>query len=102
MWGVGKPERAPSNDSTTIGWVDPTGPAWKAGLRPGDKVLEIDGYEVTHFLSPAQDSITWRIVTSEGTNIVIKYLRDGREDGGGDAAASVRRGGMSGRRCGRC
>jgi regulator of sigma E protease len=25
------------------------------------------------------DSVTWRIVTSSGTNIVIKYLRDGQE-----------------------
>jgi regulator of sigma E protease len=25
------------------------------------------------------DSVTWRIVTSENTNIVIKYLRDGQE-----------------------
>jgi len=78
VWGVGKPQRV-ANDSTTIGWVDPDGPAWKAGLRPGDKVLEVDGKVVTQFAPPAQDSITWRIVTSEGTNIAIKYLRDGKE-----------------------
>ena len=57
------------------------GPAWQAGLRPGDTILEVDGHPVTHF-SPASnmtDSITWRIITSTGTNIVIKYLRDGKE-----------------------
>ena len=32
-----------------------------------------------HFLPPAQDSVMWRIVTSEGTNIAIQYLRDGKE-----------------------
>ena len=42
VWGVGKPSTEADN-TTTIGWVDQTGPAWKAGLRPGDKILEIDG-----------------------------------------------------------
>src|SRR6476660_2214721 len=34
VWAVGRPV-SESENSTTIGWVDPTGPAWKAGLRPG-------------------------------------------------------------------
>jgi regulator of sigma E protease len=42
--------------------------------------LEIDGKPVRHFAPPALDSVTWRIVTSEGTNIVIQYLRDGKEE----------------------
>ncbi|HPU56516.1 MAG TPA: RIP metalloprotease RseP [Verrucomicrobiota bacterium] len=76
VWGAGKPEYA-TQDSTTIGWVDPKGPAWQAGLRPGDRILEVDGHRVTQFFPPARDSVTWRIITSEGTNIPIKYLRDG-------------------------
>ncbi|HKI69008.1 MAG TPA: M50 family metallopeptidase, partial [Verrucomicrobiae bacterium] len=32
---------------------------------------------VSSFISLSQDSIKWRIVTSEGTNIPIKYERDG-------------------------
>jgi len=78
VWGIGKPSNETGN-STMIGWVDPGGPAWKAGLRPGDSILEIDGQRVTHFTPPAQDSVTWRVVTSEGTNIAIKYVRDGKE-----------------------
>jgi regulator of sigma E protease len=78
VWGVGKPVDGADN-STTIGWVDPTGPAWQAGLRPGDTILEIDGLPVKHFAPPSQDSVTWRIITSTGTNIAIKYLRDGKE-----------------------
>jgi len=39
----------------------------------------VDGKTVTQFAPPAQDSITWQIVTSEGTNIAIKYMRDGKE-----------------------
>ncbi|MGA3163511.1 MAG: RIP metalloprotease RseP [Verrucomicrobiota bacterium] len=79
VWGVGKPGSEADN-STTIGWVDQTGPAWKAGLRPGDTILEIDGQPVRHFTSSTQDSVPWRIMTSEGTNIAIKYLRDGKEE----------------------
>jgi regulator of sigma E protease len=41
--------------------------------------VEIDGQPVREFGPPAQDSVTWRIITSEGTNIAIKYVRDGRE-----------------------
>jgi len=78
VWGVGKPTNG-SDTSTMVGWVDQNGPAWKAGLRPGDTILEVDGYPVKHFAATSQDSVTWRIVTSGGTNIAIKYLRDGQE-----------------------
>lgn len=73
VWGVGKPE---PKESTTIGWVDPTGPAAKAGLQAGDKILAVDNHPVTTFAPPSQDSVTWRIVTSEGDDIPITYLRD--------------------------
>jgi len=78
VWQVGKPQQN-AKDSTTIGWADPNGPAWKAGLRPGDKIVAVDDQPVSQFAPPAQDSVTWRIVTSEGTNIAIRYLRDGKE-----------------------
>ncbi|MGO8837049.1 MAG: RIP metalloprotease RseP [Limisphaerales bacterium] len=78
VWGVGKPSNE-ADTSTTIGWVDQEGPAGKAGLHAGDTILEVDGHPVKHFAPTAQDSVTWCIITSEGTNIAIKYLRDGRE-----------------------
>ncbi len=77
VWGVGKPVNN-AGDSTVIGWVDPTGPAAKAGLRPGDKILEVDGHPVSHFAPPSQDSVKWRLITSGGTNIAIKYERNGQ------------------------
>jgi regulator of sigma E protease len=77
VWGVGRPVQS-IESSTTIGWVQPDGPAWNAGLRAGDKILEIDGKPVTQF-APSTSSIIWRIITSEGTNIVVKYSRDGQE-----------------------
>lgn len=78
VWGVGKPTTEGDN-TTQIGWVDPKGPAWKAGLRPGDTILSIDGYPVKHFAATTQDSVTWRIITSEGPTIAIKYLHDGKQ-----------------------
>ena len=80
VWGVGKPSNEVDN-TTRVGWVDPTGPAWNAGLRPGDTILAIDNHPVDHFspMSGMETSMTWRIVTSESTNIAIKYLRDGKE-----------------------
>jgi regulator of sigma E protease len=78
VWGVGKPTTE-AEDTTQIGWVDPDGPAWKADLRAGDTILAIDGYPVKHFSAASQDSVKWRIITSEGTNIAVKYLRDGKE-----------------------
>lgn len=78
VWQVGKPSNVADN-STVIGWVDPTGPAAQAGLQAGDELLDVDGYPVHHFSAATADSVTWRIVTSTGTNIALKYLRDGKE-----------------------
>jgi regulator of sigma E protease len=78
VWQVGKPINA-ADEEPKLGWVVPDGPAWKAGLRPGDTILSIDGHKVTTFGPPSQDSITWRVITSGNTNLAIRYLRDGQE-----------------------
>src|SRR4051812_18426109 len=42
---VGRPVNK-ADETTRIGWVDENGPAWKAGLRPGDEIKEVDGHKV--------------------------------------------------------
>ncbi len=78
VWIVGKPSNEEDN-STKIGWVDPHGPAWRAGLRPGDQLTAIDGQPVRYWAPPSQDSVMWRIVTSGNTNITFTYTRGGQE-----------------------
>jgi len=76
VWGIGRPV-SESEATTTIGYVIPDSPAAKVGLKPGDKILEIDGKPVTRFNGMSDDSVTWRIVRSEGETIPIKVERNG-------------------------
>lgn len=78
VWGVGRPVKE-ADQTRMIGWVDIDGPAWKGGLRPGDEILEVDSHAVKQFGASSHESVVWRIVTSEGTNITFKYLREGKE-----------------------
>src|SRR5215472_11757202 len=57
---VGRPV-SEAETTTVIGWVEKDGPADKAGLKPGDKILAVDGQPVTKF-SGMGDSVMWRIV----------------------------------------
>jgi regulator of sigma E protease len=76
VWQVGRPQTY-SDNAPKLGWVDPNGPAGKGGLRAGDIITAIDGKPVNTFGPPAEESITWRVITSENSTIKIDYLRDG-------------------------
>ena len=76
VWTVGKPQS--EFDATIVGFVKEGGPAAEAGMRPGDKILSVDGKPVKHFLS-GTDSVKWRVVRSEGETIPIVVEREGQE-----------------------
>src|ERR1700747_2010980 len=75
VWIVGYPV-SESDMTTTIGYIMPDSPAEKVGLRPGDKILEVDGKRVTRFLG-MNDSVSWAVVRSEGETIRLKFEREG-------------------------
>lgn len=73
---VGRPV-SEAETTTTIGYVEKDGPADKVGLRPGDRILEVDNKPVTKF-GGMGDSVMWRIVRSEGATVQVKIERDGK------------------------
>jgi regulator of sigma E protease len=73
---VGRPV-SDSEKTTVIGYVMKGGPAEEAGLRPGDRILAVDGKSVSKFMGMG-DSVTWRIVRSEGETVEVKVVRDGQ------------------------
>lgn len=73
VWWVGRPVHE-YETTTVIGYVEKDSPAEKAGLKVGDEILEVDGKPVTKW-GGMGDSVTWRIVRSEGKTIPIKVKR---------------------------
>ena len=76
VWAVGHPVNE-SDLTTVIGYVHQDSPAAKAGLQPGDKILEVDGRRVSRFFG-MNNSVVWNVVRSEGPTIPFKIERDGR------------------------
>jgi regulator of sigma E protease len=77
VWQIGRP--VPETETTTtIGYVMTNSPAELAGLRPGDRIVKVDGLPVTRFIGIG-DSVTWRVWRSEGDILPITVVRDGQE-----------------------
>src|SRR5436190_6833694 len=75
IWIVGRPV-SESEATTTIGYVVQGSPAADAGLKAGDKIIAVDGEKVSRFGGMSDDSISWRIVRSEGETIPITVERN--------------------------
>ena len=71
---IGRPVTE-AETTTLIGYVDKDSPAEKAGLRVGDRILEVDGKPVVKFLGMG-DSVMWNVVRSEGDTVPIKVERE--------------------------
>ncbi len=76
VWGVGHPV-SEADTTTIIGYVEHNSPGEKAGLKAGDKILEVDGQKVTRF-SGMNDSVTWNVIRSEGDTIPFVIERGGK------------------------
>ncbi|HEY6205276.1 MAG TPA: site-2 protease family protein [Chthoniobacterales bacterium] len=81
IWAVGRPVTE-SEATTIVGYVVPESPAAEVGLKPGDRILAVDSRPVARFGGMGDDSISWRIVRSEGETIPITFERvsDGRSE----------------------
>lgn len=76
VYFIGKPVDT-HEKTTVIGYVETGSPAEKAGLRPGDRILEVDGHPVKRFTGMI-NSVVWFIIRSEGEKIPFKIERGGR------------------------
>ena len=79
VWIVGRPV-SEGEGTNIVGFTLPDSPAENAGLKPGDKILEVDGKPVARFGGMGADSITWRVVRSEGETLplVVERVVDGK------------------------
>ncbi|MES2996740.1 MAG: RIP metalloprotease RseP [Verrucomicrobiota bacterium] len=77
VWQVGKPKDFVATNQ--IGYVEKGGPAAKAGLLPGDRIIAINGEKVNGF-GGSLDSIAERIILSRGNELRFLIERPGIPD----------------------
>jgi regulator of sigma E protease len=77
---VGRPV-SDAETTSVIGHVMEGGPAAKAGLQPGDKILAVNGHRVTRItgMGRMSDTVAWNVATSDAPIIPIKFERHGKE-----------------------
>ena len=104
VWGVGKPSNEGDNSTHRLaGSIRAmVRPAWQAGLRPGDTILEVDGHPVKHFAPTVagQRQVAHRHQHRHEHRHQISARRQGRH-GLCRCRTIARRSGMNARRSGR-
>ena len=75
VWKVGTPKDAIT--STVIGGVVAGGPADKAGLKVGDKILKVNGDPVDWFAGSIFKGVQERVMLTEGDYVKFEVERDG-------------------------
>jgi regulator of sigma E protease len=77
---VGRPV-SEAETTNVIGYVVEGGPAAKAGLQPGDKILSVNGHRVTRIsgMGRMSDTVSWNVATSDAPVIPIRFERHGQQ-----------------------
>ncbi len=76
VWKAGRPV-GDAESTRIVGEVAPKSPAAEVGILPGDTIVSIDGHKVTRFGGMGADSVTWRVVRSEGETVAVEVDRKG-------------------------
>jgi len=64
--------------TTTIGYIETGSPAARAGMLPGDRILTINGEEVTQWLGAAH-SVEESIILCDSNDVTFAVDRDGQQ-----------------------
>lgn len=79
VYFVGRPV-SEAERTNVIGYVLEGGPAAKAGLLPGDKILAVNGHPVKRIngMGRMGDSVAWNVAVSSSPVIPIRFERGGK------------------------
>ena len=80
VWLVGRPV-SEAETTNQIGYVLEGGPAARAGLQAGDRILSVNGHPVKRIngMGRMGDSVAWNVAVSSSPVIPIRFDRDGKE-----------------------
>lgn len=80
VWQVGRPV-SEAETTNVIGYVLERGPAAKAGLLPGDKILAVNGHPVSRIngMGRMSDSVAWNLAISSSPVVPIRFERGGKQ-----------------------
>lgn len=80
VWQVGRPV-SEAETTNVIGYVLEGGPAAKAGLRPGDRILAVNGHPVNRIngMGRMGDSVAWNVAVTAAPVIPVRFERDGKQ-----------------------
>lgn len=80
VWFVGRPV-SEAETTNQIGYVLSGGPAAKAGLQAGDRILAVNGHPVKRIngMGRMSDTVAWNVAVSSSPVIPIRFERDGKE-----------------------
>ena len=79
VWFVGHPV-SEAETTNVIGYVLEGGPAAKAGLQAGDRILAVNGHPVKRINGRGRmsDTVAWNVAVSSSPVIPIRYERGGK------------------------